>query len=218
MCFSASVSFGAGVLLTGGGIYAMKQAESPKVLPFASTPLLFGLQQFSEGLFWITAPDPAMKLWTDTAMYLFLTFAFVVWPILVPIAIWLMEPDKKRKKWMSYTMISGIAVGLYMLGSLIFTDVHAEIVGLHILYTFPIPFRDPVLWVYVASMLIPLGISSYKGMKLLGGTMFLSLIYSTILYFDFVISVWCFFAAVLSIIVVFVLVTNKSRFSKLAAA
>lgn len=49
MCFSAPVSFSAGAVLLGLG-----SAKRPRELPFAAIPLLFAIQQLSEGVIWLT--------------------------------------------------------------------------------------------------------------------------------------------------------------------
>jgi hypothetical protein len=55
MCFSAEASFGLSVALLSGGVYCVKNAFSKNrlLLPVAIIPLLFAIQQFSEGWVWI---------------------------------------------------------------------------------------------------------------------------------------------------------------------
>ena len=45
MCFSATASFGASIVLTGIGVASLKQVKEPAQYPFASIPLIFGVQQ-----------------------------------------------------------------------------------------------------------------------------------------------------------------------------
>ena len=54
MCFSASASFVAGVSLTAIGVATVRKAEGPAERPFAMIPLLFGIQQLTEGVIWLT--------------------------------------------------------------------------------------------------------------------------------------------------------------------
>ena len=51
MCFSAEASFAAAAVLLPAGGVAMQRAARRNLnyLPIATLPLLFGLQQFSEG-------------------------------------------------------------------------------------------------------------------------------------------------------------------------
>ena len=50
MCFSATASFSAGAFLLGLGTLTLKSARRPRELPFAAIPLLFAIQQLSEGV------------------------------------------------------------------------------------------------------------------------------------------------------------------------
>ncbi len=63
MCFSASVSFAASALLGGSGIVAIKKSESPRMLAFASLPIIFGVQQLTEGILWLTFSNPELGYW-----------------------------------------------------------------------------------------------------------------------------------------------------------
>ena len=49
MCFSATASFSAGIILTVIGVASIKKAHHKSQLLFASIPFVFGIQQFAEG-------------------------------------------------------------------------------------------------------------------------------------------------------------------------
>ena len=50
MCFSASASFSAGVALLGVSVLTLRATRAPRELPLAAIPLLFALQQLTEGV------------------------------------------------------------------------------------------------------------------------------------------------------------------------
>ena len=54
MCFSAGASFAGGAVLSVVGIATQGKVRKPKQRLFAVIPLLFALQQFAEGILWIT--------------------------------------------------------------------------------------------------------------------------------------------------------------------
>ena len=54
MCFSATASFSAGAVLLGLGALTLKSARRPRELLYAAIPLLFAIQQLSEGVIWLT--------------------------------------------------------------------------------------------------------------------------------------------------------------------
>jgi hypothetical protein len=62
VCFSASASFIAGTSLCAVGVATLKRAEAKTELPFAMIPLLFGIQQLTEGVIWLTFSHDAPLL------------------------------------------------------------------------------------------------------------------------------------------------------------
>jgi hypothetical protein len=50
MCFSATASFVAGSALSAVGAVTITKAKRKAEIPFATIPLLFGIQQLTEGL------------------------------------------------------------------------------------------------------------------------------------------------------------------------
>ena len=209
MCFSASASFGASALLAGAGILAIKKVESRKMLPFAATPLLFSVHQFSEGMVWLTFSNPDLASWQQAATYFYLFIAQLTWPLWVPFVVWLMEPDQARKKLISYFMWIGGAFSIYLLYCFINYEVSAVVESSHIRYQMHFPNLALRRVFYFLATIVPIFLSSLRYMKLLGGAFLGSLILTFIFYTLCVISVWCFFAALLSALVLLVLVTNK---------
>jgi hypothetical protein len=208
MCFSATASLGASALLTGSGIIAIKKMKAPKMIAFAAVPILFGLQQLSEGVLWLTYTQPSIASWQHLSIYSFLLFAKVIWPIWIPFSIWLMEPDKGKKKLLAYLMVLGGIGSIYLAFCLFAYDVSATIEERHINYQMQIPQLGLHRVLYLLGAAVPFFISSLKFMKLLGGALILSLVLSYIFYFKQLISVWCFFAALLSALVVFIVIYN----------
>ena len=84
MCFSASASFGAGVVLSVIGVASIKKAKSPTQIIFASIPLIFAVQQITEGFLWLSLTHSNFASLKQVTTYIFLFFAQIVWPIWVP--------------------------------------------------------------------------------------------------------------------------------------
>ena len=85
MCFSAEVSYSAAVILVPLGGIAMHRAfqTDRKYLPIATLPLLFGLQQLSEGLVW-TSGQSNNQFWVETFSLTYMLFSWLAWPVWVP--------------------------------------------------------------------------------------------------------------------------------------
>jgi len=64
-------------LVNTGGI-ANKKTESSRMLAFASIPILFGVQQLSEGILWLTISNPELVSWHNASIYFFLIVVQVI--------------------------------------------------------------------------------------------------------------------------------------------
>lgn len=200
MCFSATASFVAGGGLTAVGGSIATRARSKRELPLALIPLLFGLQQIVEGVQWVSAKPSSLSL----AMgYLFLSFAFVLWPTYVPIAILLVETHPLRKRILSFCVFIGVLVSAFLLGTLLTKPLAIEVLNNHIKYNIELP---RIAWGLIPYVLATVGsclISSHRMIFWLGLGMGVGLAVSLIFYKANFGSVWCFFAAVLSIPIYF---------------
>jgi hypothetical protein len=169
-------------------------------LPFALIPVLFGAQQLVEGALWLTLPDEAPQLNAILAHFYSL-FSHVLWPIYVPIAVLLLEVVPWRRKVLAGIALAGAAVGLYLMYFLIAEPIEARVVGRHIAYLSPHFFVVPVMVLYVLGTCVSAFLSSCGTIRWFGVATFVSLVAAYAFYAFWFISVWCFFAAILSVIV-----------------
>jgi hypothetical protein len=214
MCFSASVSFGTGAVLGVVGVLTVKKAQTPSQIPFASLPLLFSVQQIAEGLVWLSLTYKSYEGWGTFATHSFLFFAQVLWPIWVPFSIWLIEKDEMRKKILLSLTIVGVLLACYFAYSQFFGGVNAEIVSYHIKYSIisPLTLYGLGTFLYVMSTVIPSFVSSLPNFRMFGSAILVSLIFTKIFYTDYLISVWCFFAAVISMVILYLVTEMNKRF------
>ena len=201
MCFSASASFSAGVVLTVIGIITIKKTHHRSQLLFASIPLIFGVQQIAEGILWLSLPNPDYPITQKFATYTFLLFAQIIWPIWTPISILLLEKKETRTKIQGFFVGAGILVGLYLGYCLILFHVEAKIEGHHIIYlqAYPFNLKQFSIMLYALATIAPAFFSHIKGMWLLAITILLSYIVTEIFYDNYLLSVWCFFSSIISI-------------------
>lgn len=203
MCFSASASFGAGAILSVIGVASIKKIQAPSQIIFASIPLLFAGQQLSEGILWLSLSYSAFAPLESFTTYLFLFFAQIVWPMYIPLGVLMLEDKKRNKKVLKILFGIGIIVSLYLAYCLCSFHVHAKIMGPHISYiqNYPEQFRRFGGVLYFMATILPPYFSSYKKMWVLSVAIFISYIFTYIFYEDYIISVWCFFASLISILV-----------------
>ena len=117
MCFSATASFSAGALLLGIGALTLRWAlatRQRRALPFAAIPMLFAIQQLIEGVIWLTFRVDAPLL-NSVLTHVYSFFSHVLWPVYVPVAVLLMEPNGWRRRALTACIAAGAAVGTYLL-------------------------------------------------------------------------------------------------------
>ncbi|MES2515458.1 MAG: DUF6629 family protein [Bacteroidota bacterium] len=207
MCFSATASFGAAAVLGTIGAVAMSKAKKPSHKMFAAIPLVFATQQACEGLLWLALTNDGFEPWRVIATYGFLFFAQILWPVWVPMSVLLVEQDTKHKRWLLWATGGGVVCSLIMIYRVMVFDVFAEIQNHHIVYYVNDSISLIVLssTLYFMATVIAAFFSSIRQMKWLGILSFGSLVISRIFYKMYFISVWCFFAALLSVVVIYIL-------------
>jgi hypothetical protein len=215
MCFSAEASFVGGIVISAIGIATVREIHKPSQLLFASIPLFFGAQQITEGFLWLTIPHPEFAMIQKISTHLFLLMAEVLWPLIIPLSVLFMEKEKGRKQILWIFLIMGIIVALYYTFCLAFLTVRPQIMGYHIHYKsdFPESLAIIAFIIYLLATIPPLFISSIKRTKYLGILMFSSCVVTAIFFTQFLTSVWCFFAALISAVIFWILRDSKRKFN-----
>jgi hypothetical protein len=211
MCFSAGASFAGGAVISAIGITAIRKVHKPSHGLFASIPLLFGFQQFAEGVVWMELQGGGDDRILTAATYLFLAIALVIWPLVIPLSVRRMEEIKERKKYLSVILYAAILLSSYYLFCLLRFDVTPQINKFHIQYINDFPYFTGffAFGIYVAVTITPLFISTVKRMYLFGILIFFSCFVTGILYREFLTSVWCFFAAISSFVIYWIVSSEK---------
>lgn len=200
MCFSAAASFSAGAVLLGLGALTLKLVREPRELAFAAIPLLFAVQQLTEGVIWLTFSHEAPLL--NTVMTYFYTFfSHVLWPVYVPFAVLLVEPPGRRRQTLLVFAAAGMAVGAYLLYILVEFPVVSRPTGQHVEYVSPHFFAAVSMTLYLLATTVSLVLSSHRTVKVFGLLALLAFGAAYYFYAIWFISVWCFFAALLSVMV-----------------
>ncbi len=215
MCFSAEASFAGGIVISIIGIATITKVHKPSQLVFASIPLFFGIQQFAEGFLWLMLPNPDAIIAQKFATYLFLIMADFLWPMMIPLAVLLMEKNEKKKRILRVFAITGLLLSLYYAFCLLSFNIYPQISGYHILYKtdFPKSLAMFAFAIYLIVTIIPLFVSSIQRTHLLGALMFLSCLITAIFFRQYLTSVWCFFAALISVVIFWILSDSKRKFA-----
>jgi uncharacterized protein DUF6629 len=207
MCFSTTASFVSSAILLTIGAAAMSKTQTNSQRVLAAMPLLFAFQQFAEGFVWLSALHLEYAHWKSLAMYSFLIFAQPVWPLFVPIAVVLLEKDERRRKILSWFVASGVVSAIFFICCLCFFKADVEVGPYHIKYVldFPMVHRWFYGLLYFIPAFFPMFVSGIRRMRLLGFLLLASYLVSRFCFNDYIVSVWCFFGALCSITVLFII-------------
>jgi hypothetical protein len=201
MCFSATASFGASAILTVAGVAALRKVETKSQIPFAAIPVIFAFQQFTEGFVWLSLNHPDYNDWQKIPITIYLVIAQAVWPFWVPFSFLSIEKDQKRKKALKILVGLGSVVSIFLAYQVLLYPVSAAITPLHIHYALHIPegiFSIAVIIFYFLATIVPPFLAGGKRMTSLGLLNLMSFIVTVVFFENYVISVWCFFAALIS--------------------
>lgn len=207
MCFSATASFTTSAVLIPIGLYTLQNARrhDRHYLVLAAFPLIFAIQQAIEGFLWLVLEGQiSVSLRALTQAYLF--FAYFLWPGIVPLAVFFLEPVLMRKRWFGVVSIIGFAFSGVLYLPLLFstTQLSVSIVQGSILYEPALLYdlivsRNTVRVFYALLVSIPLIFCSLPAVRIFGQLIMLSVLVSAIVFNYAFVSIWCFFAAMLSI-------------------
>jgi hypothetical protein len=200
MCFSATASFSASAALLVIGSVTCRSARTPSEYPFAAVPLLFGIQQSIEGVLWLSFSNEQAGL--NAAMtYAFVLFSHVLWPVLVPLAVMLIEPPGPRRRALLAFVVAGVAVSAGLSADIAEHGVVSRPSSHHIEYVMPYALAKLGMSLYLVSTSMSLLVSSHRAVKVFGLLALLSFAVTAFAYETWLVSVWCYFAALLSVVV-----------------
>lgn len=219
MCFSASASFAVSAMLlpTGIGCLALARPLPTKWLPLAIFPIAFSIQQAIEGSLWLALASENQQLATLSAKG-FLFFSHFFWLAWVPFATYKLEENKKRKAVLFWMIPLGLLAGasvllplLYFKDWVIINQTHHSLQYKTILIYDDYVSRTILRGLYGLFIVLALCISSIKHVRYFGVLIALSLLIATQFYSYALISVWCFFAALLSCYILYILMNERQH-------
>jgi hypothetical protein len=121
--------------------------------------------------------------------------------VFVPLAVGLLETVPWRRKALAACQIAGVAVGLYLLYAILEYPVTARVLGQHIVYESPHFYIVAVMALYLIATCISSLLSSRAVIRMFGALSLVTFLAAYAIHAATLVSMWCFFAAVLSFIV-----------------
>ena len=200
MCFSATASFIAGAALSAVGAATIRMTSRRAEIAFAIIPLLFGVQQLTEGMIWLSFRNES-PLPNAALTFVYSLFSHVLWPIYIPFAVGLLETVPLRKKAVAACQIAGTAVGLYLFYIIVQFPVTARVLEKHIAYDSPHFYIVAVMLLYLTATCASSLFSSNRVIQVFGALSLATFMAAYAIHVATFFSVWCFFAAILSFII-----------------
>jgi Family of unknown function (DUF6629) len=204
MCFSATASFTAAVIAGGIGVASVWKAARRRdfaVLPIAAFPVLFAAQQLVEGLLWLDLAQPEPGSCRPILVHAFLGYAEIFWPVFAPLAALLIEPERWRRRLIVVCLGVGMALSAYLFIKMIGSPYSASPATGHIVYRNSATYLRGIEIPYVVSTTISLLLSSHRTIQLLASVILGGFAVAYWSYYQSYVSVWCFFAAVSSVLI-----------------
>lgn len=203
MCFSPTASFALSGVLTTVGVISVARAGRPAQRMFAATPFVFGVQQASEGVVWLTIGAPAHT--AAVAVRVFLGLALVLWPAWVPTSLWLCERRPGRRRALLFLSVCGAGFALVALVLLLAFPSAAKMADRSLTYDFAMKtngfMHAVILAAYIGCTVVPFFIATSRFMRTFGALLVVAVAAAIVVRAEALTSVWCFFAAALSALV-----------------
>jgi len=204
VCFSPDADAVVGGIVVVIGADALRHVREPKQILLASLPLLFGLHQIDEAFVWWRLQGRISESVERVGTWVYVLFALAALPVLVPLAVWAVERSAARRRLIAVFSVLGISVGISLGVSLFRGSVNAAIDGRHIAYDVSALHQGRELTaLYVVAACGALLACSYRDIAALG---LLNLVAVPVLMWLTVsgfISLWCFWAALVSVVIDF---------------
>jgi hypothetical protein len=204
MCFSATASFSAAAVIGSAGIVTLRSAAAKpdhRILALAAFPVLFAFQQVVEGLLWLDLASPEPGALRGVLVHAFQGYAEVFWPVYAPLAALLVERERRRRILISACLVIGVTLSAYLLVAMIGHPYQASVGEGHIVYRNDFQYPTGIEVPYVVATTLSLLLSSERDVQRLALVILIGFAVAYVSFHHAYISVWCFFAAIASVMV-----------------
>jgi len=201
VCFSATANFVGSGALAAIGVVTLTKVKHRRELLFAALPTLFAVHQFIEGFVWLGLDGILSPAVTRDMGAAFMLYAQGLLPFLLPLSVFLFEPDGKGRRRMLPFLIIGVGTALYILWALTAYQLQIYVRGDSIVYINQATNNTAVAVLYVIATCGSLFFSKVRSMVVFGAAnLIILLVVMEVKRYAFT-SLWCAYAAVASLII-----------------
>jgi hypothetical protein len=199
MCLSAEVDFGMGLAISAVGVASLTRVRQRREILLAALPLAFGLHQIAEGFVWLGLEGRVSASVGTFALHAYVLYAWALLPVLAPLAVIGIERDPRHRRWMGSFLALGTVVALSLVWPVLHDRVTATIVEHTIRYHGAGSLGGLLTLAYVVATCGALLASSDRRLVAAGVVNVIAVAAIVWLQAQALTSVWCVWAAVLSV-------------------
>jgi hypothetical protein len=201
VCFSATANFVGSGVLGAIGVVTLTKVKHRRELLFAALPTLFAIHQFIEGFVWLGLDGILSPAVAHNMGAAFMLYAQGLLPFLLPLSVWLFEPEVNGRRSMVPFLVLGLATTLYILWALTAFSFQVYIRGNSLVYINQATNNTIVAVFYVIATCGSLFFSKVRAMVMFGAAnLVILLAVMAVKRYAFT-SLWCAYAAVASVII-----------------
>src|ERR1700689_3318914 len=132
VCFSPQADVVGGLVVCAIGIDAVRHIRQRRdFIALAWIPLLLGAHQFIEELVWLWLPGHVPRGIGHVALWATLLIAFLVLPVVIPLAVIALEPTRRRKATMAPFALTGTVIAALLLAAMVRGPVAVKLAPYH---------------------------------------------------------------------------------------
>jgi hypothetical protein len=197
VCFSPEGDLVGGIVVTAIGVDAVRHLRQRKDhLALAALPLLLGFHQIDETFVWWGLQGTVPHELGRVAMWVYLTIAFVVLPVFVPLVIMLLEPTSRRKRRIAPFLVIGAGVSAVLLETMLRNGPSVTLGAYHLAYSIGLQRGTVVIGLYIVATCGSLLASGFRHIVVFGAANLVAVAILARLSADGFASLWCFYAAI----------------------
>jgi len=201
VCFSATANFVGSGVLGAVGVVTLTKVKHKRELLFAALPTLFAVHQFIEGFVWLGLDGILSPAVAHDMGAAFMLYAQGLLPFLLPLSVFLFEPDRKSRGRMLPFLVIGGATTLYILWALTAFPLQLYVRSNSIVYINQATNNTAVAVLYVIATCGSLFFSKIRMMVIFGAAN-LAMLLAVMEFKRYAFtSLWCAYAAVASVII-----------------
>ena len=187
-----------GTALLPVAVATLREVKHWREVPFALLPTVFAVHQFLEAAVWPNSVVSAGTAQLAVRAYVFIALPLL--PALVPLAILMLEPRGARLRVAPFAVL-GAVVSAYLAVVVLTQPIGVKTCPHALEYQTGV--HEGYLWavLYIVAVIGPAVLSGYRSIVVFGLANLVGLIVVAVLYLQAFASLWCIYAAVLSVLV-----------------